>query len=637
MAGPRPGQRRVAGRPLELGRGVDRVGGHHLLPLGPLGVADLDRDRAALGLAVPDAADQGDLVLLELHPGAAAVAEPPARQGVADVVGGHPHVGGQPLEDRDERRAVRLTRRQPTQHGDPQSFQAIERGDDRLSEDDAHERPQQHERAERVALPVHPPQQGQQPADHAAQQEPAVDPDHQLRPAEEAQRDPEDAGQPDVAVPHPARVDEPQQQVEATGDRATRRAPAPGAQARPGRRPSSQLSSTVATVRTYVGAITQVGSSRVRQSTTASATEIGTSGSSTSSDHSQPMTSPTSAALTPAATAAFHARPGRAATAAYGSFGSSGTGSASSVGSGSSARLRLLGLGLGDPRDQPRHQQAAGQPDHPGHRGGDRVEVGHRRASSASSAARRIAPTGTSKRPVIAATWLTAWATQQVEPADHGPSGPLGGCGQRRRPGFVDHLEHQGDLGHRGQQVGRLRGGRDGRDQDVAGQRRVGHVGQRRAPRPTARSGARPPRAPSRRPGRGRGPRAWRAPCRARPAPAAPRWPWLPRRARRRRSSGASSCSPSTISAPVTSVLRPCREPSGSSEDRVAGPGGGHPLVVRAEQRDRLALERHGQRQPAPLAPGRGRRGTRPGRPRRPARRRTASPSGPARRTPRGG
>ena len=116
VAGPGPGQRGVAGQRVELG-GVDRVGRHHLLPLGPLGVADLDRDRAALGLAVADAADDRDLVLLELHPGAAAVAEPAAGQGVGDVGGGHPDMGGQPLEDRDQGRAVGLARGQPTQHG----------------------------------------------------------------------------------------------------------------------------------------------------------------------------------------------------------------------------------------------------------------------------------------------------------------------------------------------------------------------------------------------------------------------------------------------------------------------------------------------------------------------------------------
>ena len=46
VTGPRTGQRGVAGQRLELGL-VDRVGRHHLLPLGPLGVADPDRDRAA--------------------------------------------------------------------------------------------------------------------------------------------------------------------------------------------------------------------------------------------------------------------------------------------------------------------------------------------------------------------------------------------------------------------------------------------------------------------------------------------------------------------------------------------------------------------------------------------------------------
>ena len=48
--------------------------GHSVLPI-------LDRDRAAQGEAVPDAAEELDLVLLELHPGAAAVAEPAAGQG----------------------------------------------------------------------------------------------------------------------------------------------------------------------------------------------------------------------------------------------------------------------------------------------------------------------------------------------------------------------------------------------------------------------------------------------------------------------------------------------------------------------------------------------------------------------------
>src|SRR3712207_7054471 len=57
-----------------------RSGGHDRRPLGPLGVAHLDGDRAAHGQPVPDAAGEGDLVLLEGHPGTAAVAEPAAGQ-----------------------------------------------------------------------------------------------------------------------------------------------------------------------------------------------------------------------------------------------------------------------------------------------------------------------------------------------------------------------------------------------------------------------------------------------------------------------------------------------------------------------------------------------------------------------------
>src|SRR5215472_2546689 len=52
---------------------ADWVGRHDTLPLGPLGVPDPDGDRAAQGHSVPDAAGDLDLVLLELHPRAAAV------------------------------------------------------------------------------------------------------------------------------------------------------------------------------------------------------------------------------------------------------------------------------------------------------------------------------------------------------------------------------------------------------------------------------------------------------------------------------------------------------------------------------------------------------------------------------------
>ena len=65
--------------------------------------------------SVPDAAEEGDLVVLELHPRAAAVAEPAPGQRVGHQVGGDRHPGGQALQGRDECGAVRLPRRQPAQ------------------------------------------------------------------------------------------------------------------------------------------------------------------------------------------------------------------------------------------------------------------------------------------------------------------------------------------------------------------------------------------------------------------------------------------------------------------------------------------------------------------------------------------
>ena len=115
VAGPRAGQRRVAGAPLEQGR-VDRVGGHHRLPLGPLAVADAHRHRAALGQPVADATEDLQLVGLEAHPRAPAVAQTPPGQLGRDLLRGHLDPGHQALEDRHQRRTVRLACRQPPQH-----------------------------------------------------------------------------------------------------------------------------------------------------------------------------------------------------------------------------------------------------------------------------------------------------------------------------------------------------------------------------------------------------------------------------------------------------------------------------------------------------------------------------------------
>ena len=67
----------------------------------------------------------------------------------------------------------------------------------------------------------------------------------------------------------------------------------------------------------------QVGSSRVRQSMTASEMPSGTSGSQTSRAHCQPRAMPISPPVTPAASTDFHNRPGRSAMAWYSSLGGS--------------------------------------------------------------------------------------------------------------------------------------------------------------------------------------------------------------------------------------------------------------------------------------------------------------------------
>src|SRR3712207_9184098 len=93
-----------------------RSGGHDRRPLGPLGVAHLDGDRAAHGQPVPDAAGEGDLVLLEGHAGAAAVAEPAAGQRRVDLGPGDLDAGREALEDGGELLAGRLTGGAPEQN-----------------------------------------------------------------------------------------------------------------------------------------------------------------------------------------------------------------------------------------------------------------------------------------------------------------------------------------------------------------------------------------------------------------------------------------------------------------------------------------------------------------------------------------
>ncbi len=115
MPGPGPGQRRGPGQVVQRAGG-HRVGRHDRVPLGPLGVADADRDGAAERHAVPHPAGDFRLVLLELHPRAPAVPGPAAGQRGGHVGGADLDARGQPFADRDERPPVRFPRGQPAQH-----------------------------------------------------------------------------------------------------------------------------------------------------------------------------------------------------------------------------------------------------------------------------------------------------------------------------------------------------------------------------------------------------------------------------------------------------------------------------------------------------------------------------------------
>src|SRR5947207_2066634 len=65
---------------------------------------------------VPQATDDLDLVLLEGHPGAAAVPQPAPGQLVSDLRAGHLYPGRYPFQQRDEGGAMRLPSGQPAQH-----------------------------------------------------------------------------------------------------------------------------------------------------------------------------------------------------------------------------------------------------------------------------------------------------------------------------------------------------------------------------------------------------------------------------------------------------------------------------------------------------------------------------------------
>ena len=92
VTGARARERRTA-TARELG-GVDGVGAHDRGPLGPLGVADAQGDRASHAHAVAHAARDRQLVLLELHARSAPVAELAALHVGLNRLAQHGHARG---------------------------------------------------------------------------------------------------------------------------------------------------------------------------------------------------------------------------------------------------------------------------------------------------------------------------------------------------------------------------------------------------------------------------------------------------------------------------------------------------------------------------------------------------------------
>src|SRR6266516_4194749 len=110
----RPGPRDLAP---PLGPGGVRLGRHHVPPVLPVAVPHQHGDGRAERLPGAHPREPLDLIRLDLHTGAAAVAAHAPFQLGVDPLGGHGQAGGDPLEDRHQAAAVRLTcRRKPERH-----------------------------------------------------------------------------------------------------------------------------------------------------------------------------------------------------------------------------------------------------------------------------------------------------------------------------------------------------------------------------------------------------------------------------------------------------------------------------------------------------------------------------------------
>ena len=272
-----PGRGRVSGAPRlspASDLGVDRVGRHDLLPLGPLAVADAQRDRAAERGAVADAADDLQVVGLEAHAGTASVAQATAGERSLDVLAGH--AARPPAVLRGRRRVQGRAIHRRSANGACRRFShgrtALPgRRPDRRTPRRADDRADHHVRPERETLRSTQPSRVNTRPPTAPSTNPPYAPVERLRGTERAQGQADDAGEPHVSVAERSAAEQPSDQVheperaehrDVADERRDEDAPVVEQQPRP--------STTSASVATYSGATNRNGSSRVRQSTYAS-------------------------------------------------------------------------------------------------------------------------------------------------------------------------------------------------------------------------------------------------------------------------------------------------------------------------------------------------------------------------------
>src|SRR2546426_1371454 len=122
VARPRP--RDLLLRRVRLGS-ADR---HRGLPVLPVAVGDVERDRAAERRAPPDAGENADLIALDLHAPAAPVAALAAREVLVDLALGERQTGRDAVDDRDQGLAVGFARGEEPERPSHHRFGCSARG-----------------------------------------------------------------------------------------------------------------------------------------------------------------------------------------------------------------------------------------------------------------------------------------------------------------------------------------------------------------------------------------------------------------------------------------------------------------------------------------------------------------------------